>query len=109
MFTQIQVSEVASVYSGRDGKCCCGCAGKHYHRAGQATDSYQTVNNGQVTRVLRLFAANPELVEYEAGSNHAALVLGTRLHIVYFTQAAIEARAAASRSVEDFVSSLLFV
>jgi hypothetical protein len=31
MANQIDITKITSAYSGINGKCCCGCAGKHYY------------------------------------------------------------------------------
>jgi hypothetical protein len=85
------VAEVSSVYSGKDGKCCCGCSGKHsYSKAHQAAAGERRgyavgddeVNDRMVAKVLRLLqAAKPE--DVMAGKNHYATVVGQRLYVVY--------------------------
>jgi hypothetical protein len=59
---------IRSVYSGRNGKCCCGCAGKHSTEA------------RQITRILNLVKKNPtEFVTNEFVST----VVGKRVYIAY--------------------------
>lgn len=74
-------ADVMSVYSGKGGKCCCGCSGIHrYHPAhvavaakdrGYAIDPKQ-VNIGQVRRVLRTIQEN--VAEAEFGTNYVSWV-----------------------------------
>lgn len=74
-FEQLQAlkpQDLFSVYSGRPGRCCCGCFGQHRylseHRVaagkhrGYTVDD-EDINDRQVNRVLRLLQANPEKVE----------------------------------------------
>lgn len=84
----LTTDEVMSVYSGKDGKCCCGCAGKHsynskHREAGTNRAGYEvTVNDAMVTKALKLVqAATKENVM--VGDNHYATVVGSRLYIVY--------------------------
>jgi hypothetical protein len=83
-------ADVMSVYSGKAGRCCCGCAGKHryssVHRAvGSTNRGYKVedkeVNDAQVRRVLGIVQKNAGLAT--AGGNHFAVVLGERLYVVY--------------------------
>ena len=63
---------VRSVYSGRNGKCCCGCAGKHSTEA------------REITRILNLVKKNPtEFVTNEFVST----VVGKRVYIAYLKEA----------------------
>lgn len=85
---QINPSDISSVYSGKDGKCCCGCAGKHTyasatreaagkHRGYPITDD--EVNNATVRLIVsKMNAAGPE----EDG-NHYHVTVGSRLYIAY--------------------------
>lgn len=86
--------DVMQVYSGVNGKCCCGCAGEHTynpkHRRAASVDHGYEIGADQcdaqrVGRVLRQ-------VQREAAkggsnvmfsSNHVAAVVGRRVHIVY--------------------------
>jgi len=71
-FQNLTPEQVTSAYSGTDGKCCCGCAGKHF-------DS--TTMKTRVLRQVQLLAA--EGVEVDFGGTYVAAVRGTRLYIVY--------------------------
>ena len=85
-----------SVYSGRDGKCCCGCAGKHSyteaHREvagknrGYTVDD-DDVNDKMVRRVIKLIKEN----EASADDNcdFVSLVVGTRLYVAYRLPASV--------------------
>lgn len=71
----LTLDQIESVYSGKDGKCCCGCAGKH---------SSDVRNKA---RILRLVQEGERCGEVEFGETYAARVIGTRLYIVYIAEA----------------------
>jgi hypothetical protein len=80
--------EVSSVYSGKNGKCCCGCAGTHWSSNFRKQDPKypKTVDDRQVRRVLKVLqSADPKNVE--CGTNYFSTVLPgsafDRLYIVY--------------------------
>lgn len=69
----ITIENVKSVYSGKDGKCCCGCAGKH------------SDDQKQKTRIMNIInKANPADVDMDDNGVYAATVIGNRVYIVYF-------------------------
>ncbi len=80
-----------SVYSGKDGKCCCGCAGTYRYNSrlvatGSANRGYEVtadeINDAQVTRVLRAIAEG-DVSGLEFGDNHVARVVNGRLFVAY--------------------------
>ena len=81
-----------SVYSGKDGMCCCGCAGTHRYSSrhvetasksrGYAVTSDE-INDAQITRVLRTIASATDASELEFGDNHVARVVNGRLFVAY--------------------------
>ena len=66
----ISIENIKQVYSGKDGKCCCGCAGKH------STDQKQK------TRIINILNKDPNTTKVEGC--HAYTVVGSRLYIAYF-------------------------
>ena len=87
----IRTSHVESVYSGIDGKCCCGCAGTHF-----ANPSIDTPNNSHrkpskmmVKRVIVILrdamAFDTESVDVNDGClrSYAAVVIRNRVYIAY--------------------------
>ena len=81
-----------SVYSGKDGKCCCGCAGTHRYNSrlvetASKERGYEVtadeVNDAQVTRVLRTITAATVASELEFGDRHVARVVNGRLFVAY--------------------------
>lgn len=81
----LERSQVVMVYSGKAGKCACGCAGSYRytkeHKA-EAEKNGGRVNEAQVTRVLALLNANPDAVNYE-GLGVYWMDLGDRTYTVY--------------------------
>lgn len=103
-FVKLTPRDVMSVYSGKPGKCCCGCAGNHrYSRLNrQAASSHRgyrvdddEVNDRQVAKVLTLVQDRAKVVGVDdrrdrnletcvsKGPNHYATEVGGRLYIVY--------------------------
>jgi len=86
----LKVEDVKSVYSGKAGKCACGCAGSHRsasaHRDSVGADrgypvKDDEVNDRQVRKVVSVLKANADVVDVADG-NMAAEVDG-RLYVVY--------------------------
>ena len=71
----IDVANVVSVYSGRDGKCCCGCSGTHY-QAAERPDMVRRI----VNTINRHIAAG---FEADVDATYTAVVIGRRLYIAY--------------------------
>lgn len=108
--TELTFNDVLSVYSGKDGKCCCGCAGKHSynskHRAeGAKTRGYAVddddVNDKMIARVLTL--VRKQVIESGSehvtiGEHHVSTVIGERLYIVYVRPSLHYALTATSRA-----------
>ena len=80
--------KVTNVYSGIDGRCCCGCAGKHYYssavaeKATKARKYEVAVSDRMVRKVYNILAANSALVE-KISNDCESVVIGRRLYIVY--------------------------
>ncbi len=80
-------AQVVSVYSGKAGKCMCGCAGNHRYNPdhaelGAKRRGYpvlaEDINMTQVTRVLRLIQAEPSAL-VEPGLNGGETILSARV------------------------------
>lgn len=69
----IKIEKVKSVYSGKDGKCCCGCAGKHSDDQKQKTRIVNILNNARCADV-----------DWDDNGVYAATVIGSRVYIAYF-------------------------
>ena len=97
----IEFADVLSVYSGKNGKCCCGCAGDHRYNSqhkeeGGTSRGYpvdaEDINDRQVRKVIGILR-RAEKIEYDR-PDFISTVVGERLYIVYFTAAATERRKA---------------
>jgi len=98
MTTQIDKSQIEGVYSGIDGRCCCGCAGKHTYasafqkaagkRRGYKVDDCEVSDRTVALIVNKINAAPAESREYHDGNYrkfHTA-VIGGRLYIAYLVE-----------------------
>jgi hypothetical protein len=88
-------SDLASVYVGRRGECCCGCAGLHTYNPEHRTEAsasrgYEVpedrCNSAEIARVLKLIKTKAPTAE--GCTNHYAYETGRKLYIVYLTKAA---------------------
>lgn len=89
------LEHVTSVYCGKVGACCCGCAGKHsYHAAKRAEASRRRgyrvtddeLNEREVKRVLDKVKHNVATAQYMEG-DHIAVDVGNRTYTVYLSKA----------------------
>jgi hypothetical protein len=71
---EFKIEDIMSVYSGKEGKCCCGCNGKHYH------DDMK-----QKTRIVNILN-KAKLEDLDIHPVYAATVVGNRLYIAYFNK-----------------------
>lgn len=83
---------VASVYSGIDGKCCCGCSGKHSYASEHVDWSsnnrgYQVtqdeVNDRSVKLISNKIFNSPTMKDE---GSYACAIVGKRLLIAYFKE-----------------------
>ena len=79
--TDLTPKDIMSAYSGKDGKCCCGCSGKHY-TSSHATAPRSPINDKMVNKILRILQAAPANEVDNMGSC-ISTVIGTRLYIIY--------------------------
>lgn len=86
----IALEKVSSVYSGKNGKCCCGCSGKHSYasqhrefassrRGYNVTD--KEISDRSVKTIVNKMNNYPGEIIYENG--HVYLEHGNRLYIAY--------------------------
>jgi len=90
--TEINIDDVMSVYSGKNGRCCCGCAGKHTYaskwqaaagkdRGFKVTDD--EVNDRTVKLILgKIAKIGGEQYDGPFGS-HVSAVSGDRVYVAY--------------------------
>lgn len=90
----LALDDVLSVYSGKPGKCCCGCSGLHryasrFRREASEGRGYK-VTDDEVndTRVKRLLGIVQDAPEVEVGSNNVSAVVDGRLYVVYVRRCA---------------------
>ncbi len=76
----IDVTTITKVYSGKAGKCCCGCSGNYRYATGKAVHTHDKVNDNQVKKIVNLLNANPDT---KADSNHYWVETDGRLYIAY--------------------------
>ena len=83
---------IISVYSGINGKCCCGCAGKHryasaYRKLASKDRGYEVrdeeVSDRSVKIISNKVLNDPDMKDE---GDHAYVVKGNRLLITYFKQ-----------------------
>lgn len=78
---------IASVYSGKAGTCCCGCAGTHTRASTskETPQSYHVVDDAKVKRTwAKVFGGkngDPKLLD-----GCAYVEVGRRMHVVYFNK-----------------------
>lgn len=72
----ISIENVKQVYSGKDGKCCCGCSGTH------STDDKQKT---RIVNILNKAAKAGNLMD-TVDDTYAATVIGKRLYVAYFNR-----------------------
>lgn len=88
------IDDIQSVYSGIDGKCCCGCSGKHYYASAQAhrgndirgyAIDADEVSDRAIRRVWNILRAHADEVEWTniGIGKHLSVVVGRRLYIAY--------------------------
>jgi len=79
---KMKFEDVGQVYSGKDGRCCCGCAG--IHRRSSVIGKrypYDVINDKFVRKVLKIL--QDRIAEVTVGDNNFAVVIWERLYIVY--------------------------
>jgi hypothetical protein len=86
-----KVDDVMSVYSGKPGKCCCGCAGSHRynssHQAAAGTHrgyavTADEVNDRQISMVLLLLKKHYMIAE--GSDTYVSAEINGRLYTVYY-------------------------
>lgn len=95
----LTTSDVLSVYSGKNGSCCCGCAGKHtynpeHRELGAVRRGYKLdgnlipldddeINGATITRVLNIIKKNERGDTVVGSDDNVSCVVGNRLYVVY--------------------------
>ena len=91
--------DVLSVYSGIDGRCCCGCSGKYSYNSQYRQEagrkrgypvSDEDVSDRMITRVLNIlrkaYEANPRSLEIDDKTGYVSTTIGGRLYTAYLRQ-----------------------
>ena len=86
----VRLEDVVSVYSGKDGRCCCGCSGKHYIATAHRVEGCRRVgfydtdavvcNDVQVRRVMRIIQKTDSA---KMSDGFVEATVGGRLYIAY--------------------------
>lgn len=81
----ITTDVIDHVYSGIDGRCCCGCSGTHYVASAGAVEEYtsEKVSDRMVSKVARIVNEAIGAGTAQLGVHHISTVRGRRLYIVY--------------------------
>lgn len=77
----LTVDQIKQVYSGKNGKCCCGCSGTHY------------TYGPMLQKVLNKMVANAGTSEGHlgmCGEYVFSLVVGARLYVIYVKPEAVK-------------------
>lgn len=97
---KININDVRSVYSGQNGKCCCGCAGKHtypskYQKEASKDRGYEVGDEevcdrtvklivNKMNKYLKIPGNKPEYTTKKMLKELISIVRGERLYIAYF-------------------------
>jgi hypothetical protein len=84
---KVDTSRVKHVYSGLDGKCCCGCAGKHTYTtvAAAAQNRAPTyVSDRTVAQVIRKITSSASPADDFDYGSCVGTVIGRRVYIAYY-------------------------
>lgn len=88
---KLELSDVKQVYSGRVGKCCCGCSGNHRYPSsvnpvevrGYSVGGDEGVSDRSVKLVFNKLQANADLAEMVDDNDFVSLDLGNRTYVLY--------------------------
>jgi hypothetical protein len=84
----VDISNITKVYSGRDGRCMCGCSGKYSYTAHGARDDSpgydvaESINERSVKIIAGRVLRNPNTDYNDAG--YAVLVHNGRVLVVFY-------------------------
>ena len=84
----VDISNITKVYSGKDGRCMCGCAGKYSYTAhgaaedGPGYDVSDSVNERSVKIIAKKVLSNPNTDHSDTG--YAVLERNGRVLVVFF-------------------------
>ena len=77
---KFKAEAITAAYSGKNGKCCCGCAGNHYRRAdgGKAT--------AMIAKVAKIMSDPTIPFDLVEPGTFVSKVIGNRLYTAYFDE-----------------------
>ena len=87
----LEIEQVQSVYSGKDGECCCGCKGKHYYASKYRTEAGKDrgyaidddeISDRMIKKVTKIIN-EANITDIDDGDSYLAVTIGTRLYIAY--------------------------
>ena len=87
---KVDINRVKHTYNGRDGRCCCGCSGKHVYTEASADQAEQMlgyrpdVSDRSVASTIRKIqnSTDPD-ADFDYGTC-VGTVVGTRIYIAYY-------------------------
>jgi len=93
----LEQKQIASVYSGQNGKCCCGCAGKHYYSSDWVKEASEDrgydvgpeeVSDRMIKRVTNILIKLDAVgdIDDKIEGRFWSAVVGNRLYVAYFKQ-----------------------
>lgn len=96
----IQVDDVISVYSGKDGACCCGCSGKHTYHPKYIGDTRvrgykidkEECNLRTIKMILNKIKKNIDPQETIQMGGEIFTIIGKRLYVAYLDLADLQHR-----------------
>ena len=89
----IKHEDILSVYSGKDGHCCCGCAGTHSYNSFHVKEANKSrgyggcedeVNDRAIQRILNIVKKNVDKVEFNE-EEFIGVTIGKRMYNIYLT------------------------
>ena len=87
---EIKIENVRSVYSGINGRCACGCSGKHtyasQHQAWVSKNRGYEVDSEEINdKVVKMIVnkINKNISDADIDESYASVELGNRLYIAY--------------------------
>lgn len=96
LLQEITPSMVRSAYEGDKGKCCCGCAGKHFYSSALLDEAGKDrgysiepdeISDADVLRILRTIQANDGR-QICAGLDYYSVDIGRKCFIIFPSEAA---------------------
>lgn len=86
----ITTDDVMSVYTGINGRCCCGCSGNH-RASSKFPDQGYEVSDLSVKRVLNSIKAGivSGTLDISEDGREVCRIVGNRIHIVYLVPGAL--------------------